>query len=92
MLKKKKAKALESEISLFLEVSVVQFSNQRFTQFQLSFQQVKVKSTLLLKFQCTKKTINTLLTTPIHYLILIYLLFFSAKLLELLPLPCIINW
>ena len=41
--KKKKAKALESKKSLFLEVSVVQFSNQRSTQFQLSFQQVKVK-------------------------------------------------
>ena len=40
---KKEAKALESEISLFLEVSVVQFSNQQSAQFQLSFQQVKVK-------------------------------------------------
>ena len=43
MLKKKEAKPLESEISLFLEVFVVQFSNQQSTQFQLSFQQVKVK-------------------------------------------------
>ena len=59
MLKKKRSKSTRKWDIPLLEVSVVQFSNQRFTQFQLSFQQVKVKVRYYWNFNVLKNNQHT---------------------------------